>query len=355
MPDPILQTRPGPPKQDGPCLAGMEEVGTGILDHVDAMQRVAASAPPGPILINAGPGTGKSHVLVRRIAYHVKELHIPASQCLVLTSSTSAARHIYAQLTQLLGDETSEMTIATFHDYRDGKPPQLGHLFIDDVHHLPMKLYDALRDDRSHQPAFTATGDPDSCLSTQAGPFSAFARDYPDAWVVRLTRNHRCTAPIIAAAMQLITPITQAPSRNMIPSRSAAGTAPIGRFFADSPADEEEFVGELTTQLTDRGVDSDDIAVLRGGDAETTMKAISSVAGQQFRVVCCLGVTERAFPDTILARRGLFTAMTRARDLLYLCHSDTSSAMLDDIDAGLFTSFGTIVVDKPQAQQPKLL
>jgi hypothetical protein len=41
-------------------LAGMEEVGTGLLDRLDAMQRVAASAPGGPLLIVAGPGTGKN-------------------------------------------------------------------------------------------------------------------------------------------------------------------------------------------------------------------------------------------------------------------------------------------------------
>ncbi len=44
-------------------LAGMEEVGTGLLDRLDAMQRVAASAPGGPLLIVAGPGTGKTRTL----------------------------------------------------------------------------------------------------------------------------------------------------------------------------------------------------------------------------------------------------------------------------------------------------
>ena len=39
-----------------PMLAGMEEVGTGLLDRLDAMQRVAASAPGGPLLVVAGPG-----------------------------------------------------------------------------------------------------------------------------------------------------------------------------------------------------------------------------------------------------------------------------------------------------------
>ncbi|MGH4018184.1 MAG: UvrD-helicase domain-containing protein, partial [Pseudonocardiaceae bacterium] len=201
MPEPLLPARPEPIIQDAPCLAGMEEVGTGLLDHADAMQRVAASAPPGPLLINAGPGTGKTHVLVRRIAYHIRELHIPASQCLVLTAGSPGA--VRGDLADLIGTEAAGITIAAFDELDRRNVPALGHLFVDDIHRMSAKLYDALRADRGAQPAFTATGDPDSDLTEGPGPFESFPADYPDARVVRLTRNYRCTAPIIAAAMQL--------------------------------------------------------------------------------------------------------------------------------------------------------
>lgn len=335
----------------------MEEVGTGLLDHVDAMQRVAASAPPGPLLINAGPGTGKTHVLVRRIAYHVAELHIPASQCLVLAPGSAAAEEIRRQLAALIGDAVADMTIAAFSDYAAHKVPPLGHLFVDDLHLMSTRLYEALRADRGEQPAFTATGDPDSRIDGEPAPFDKFPNDYPDARVVRLSRNHRCTAPIIAAAVQLVTPVTRAPGRTMLPGRSAAGTAPIGRFFAGSRAEEVGFATELPQRLAGYGIAAEDIAVLRadGTKAAVPSMTVSQAAGRQFRVVHCIGVTADAFPGTASARRALFTAMTRARDLLYVSHPDGGSPLLDDIDPGLFTGFGNVAINTPRAEQPRLL
>ena len=75
-------------------LAGMEEVGTGLLDRLDAMQRVAASAPGGPLLIVAGPGTGKTRTLTHRIAYLCAELDVYPEQCLAITFTRRAAEEL---------------------------------------------------------------------------------------------------------------------------------------------------------------------------------------------------------------------------------------------------------------------
>ncbi|MGH8877214.1 MAG: UvrD-helicase domain-containing protein [Stackebrandtia sp.] len=356
MPEPRLPSRPEPVIPDGPCLAGMEEVGTGLLDQADAMQRVAASAPPGPLLINAGPGTGKTHVLARRIAYHIRELHIPASQCLVLTAGSPES--IRTEISELIGPSSADITIAGFGEFAGRNVPALGHLFVDDIHRMSPQLYDALRADRGAQPAFTATGDPDSALDEGPGPFESFPRDYPDARVVRLTRNHRCTAPIIAAAMQLITPVTRAPGRAMLPDRPAAETAPIGRYFATTVEDERQFAAELPGRLAAAGIAAEEVAVLRPESAELPGLAsltIDEVAGRQFRAVCLLGVTSHGFPDNARARRALFTAITRASDLLYLSHSGTASPLLNGIDAGLFSAFGRVAVRAPHVEQPRLL
>ena len=77
-------------------LAGMEEVGTGLLDRLDAMQRVAASAPGGPLLIVAGPGTGKTRTLTHRIAYLCAELDVYPEQCLAITFTRRAAEELRA-------------------------------------------------------------------------------------------------------------------------------------------------------------------------------------------------------------------------------------------------------------------
>ena len=85
-------------------LAGMEEVGTGLLDRLDAMQRVAASAPGGPLLIVAGPGTGKTRTLTHRIAYLCAELGVFPERCLAITFTRRAAEELRDRLDALLGD-----------------------------------------------------------------------------------------------------------------------------------------------------------------------------------------------------------------------------------------------------------
>ena len=90
--------RPSPHEPFEPMLAGMEEVGTGLLDRLDAMQRVAASAPGGPLLIVAGPGTGKTRTLTHRIAYLCAELGVFPEHCLAITFTRRAAEELRARL-----------------------------------------------------------------------------------------------------------------------------------------------------------------------------------------------------------------------------------------------------------------
>src|SRR5690606_17258573 len=75
-PEPPLAEPPSPHQPWEPVLAGMEEVGTGLLDRLDALQRVAASAPGGALLVVAGPGTGKTRTLTHRIAYLCAEMGV---------------------------------------------------------------------------------------------------------------------------------------------------------------------------------------------------------------------------------------------------------------------------------------
>ncbi|HEY8473204.1 MAG TPA: UvrD-helicase domain-containing protein [Natronosporangium sp.] len=110
-----LTTVPSPHEPMEPVLAGMEEVGTGLLDRLDAMQRVAASAPGGPLLVVAGPGTGKTRTLTHRIAYLCAELGVSPSECLAITFTRRAADELRSRLVGLLGEAAEEVTVATFH------------------------------------------------------------------------------------------------------------------------------------------------------------------------------------------------------------------------------------------------
>src|SRR5205823_2859525 len=112
---PPLPPPPSPHEPFEPMLAGMEEVGTGLLDRLDAMQRVAASAPGGPLLIVAGPGTGKTRTLTHRIAYLCAELDVYPEDCLAITFTRRAAEELRQRLAGLLGPVADDVTVGTFH------------------------------------------------------------------------------------------------------------------------------------------------------------------------------------------------------------------------------------------------
>jgi DNA helicase II / ATP-dependent DNA helicase PcrA len=114
-PPPPIASAASPHRPWEPMLAGMEEVGTGLLDRLDALQRVAASAPGGPLLVVAGPGTGKTRTLTHRIAYLCAELKVRPDDCLAITFTRRAAEEMRARLQALLGETADQVTVATFH------------------------------------------------------------------------------------------------------------------------------------------------------------------------------------------------------------------------------------------------
>jgi superfamily I DNA/RNA helicase len=352
MPDPALTTQAPDPWQDSaPLLTGMDEVGAGLLDSLDAMQRVAASAGPGPLLVNASPGTGKTHLLIRRVAYLVQELGVPAEQCLVLAASGVGAARIRSELGALLGQESAAITVAEFGDFATAAPPDLGHLFVDDLPLMPMRLYRRLMEHRGAEADVTATGDPDSALR-DGGPaaFGAFAEQFSHAHVVRLSRNHRSPAALLVAASQVIEPISRVPGRLTQPQRPALEGSGIGRYYAVDEDDEKRFVGRLTERLGELGVDAADLAVIGPGGV-----SVAEAAEQEYRVVCLTGVTAEAWPNTPEARRELYVALSRTRDLAYVSHAGDGSPLLADVDQGLFSPFGMVPVSRSGPEQPRLL
>ncbi|OAA24975.1 TIGR00375 family protein [Frankia sp. EI5c] len=74
-----------------------------VLDGLDPDQRRAAAYVGGPLLVLAGPGTGKTRTLVHSIAHRVRELAVPAEQCLAVTFTRRAAGELRERLEPLLG------------------------------------------------------------------------------------------------------------------------------------------------------------------------------------------------------------------------------------------------------------
>ncbi len=358
---PPLPPAPSPHEPFEPMLAGMEEVGTGLLDRLDALQRVAASAPGGPLLIVAGPGTGKTRTLTHRVAYLCAEMGVKPEQCLAITFTRRAAEELRTRLDALLGPVSSaessrvradgkDVTVATFHslglailreqaervglsptfhvaeeaerlaalteagagDERAARKllgsalePQMRERYgkalrardavdLDDLIALPVSLlreepavaqhyqarwgwvfvdeyqdvdpvqYELLRLLVPADGNLCAIGDPDQAIYSFRGAdvsfFLRFSEDFTDARMVRLTRNYRSAAPIIAAALQAIAPSTLVRERRLDPARLDPQAPPVAVYAAASPADEADFVvrtvDELVGGLSHRSLDS---------------------------------------------------------------------------------------------------
>src|SRR5690606_28198533 len=78
-------------------------------------QRAAAEITEGPLLIIAGPGTGKTRTLTHRIAHLVTACGVPAEQCLAITFTRRAAEEMAERLAALAPGHARRITTATFH------------------------------------------------------------------------------------------------------------------------------------------------------------------------------------------------------------------------------------------------
>ncbi len=87
------------------------------LSRLSAEQRRAVLAGDGPLLIVAGPGSGKTTVLAARIAYLVTSRGIAPSSVLAITFATKAARELRARLRGMLGEPGRAVDVVTFHAF----------------------------------------------------------------------------------------------------------------------------------------------------------------------------------------------------------------------------------------------
>jgi uncharacterized protein (TIGR00375 family) len=100
---------------NGPAPAeGAARAPGALLDGLDSQQRAAATAT-GPVLIVAGPGTGKTRTLTHRIAYQIARGQLRPGQCLALAFTRRAAEELRQRLGALTGPQAGEVTVTTFH------------------------------------------------------------------------------------------------------------------------------------------------------------------------------------------------------------------------------------------------
>jgi superfamily I DNA/RNA helicase len=84
----------------------------------DASQLAAAKFVGAPALVNAGPGTGKTATLVRRIVFLLDEVKTQPENILVLTFSNEAAEELQSRIAARCGDSiASRIKVSTFHGF----------------------------------------------------------------------------------------------------------------------------------------------------------------------------------------------------------------------------------------------
>lgn len=135
---------------------------TTILDPLNPAQREAVSSNASHLLVLAGAGSGKTRVLVHRIAWLIQVEQVSPYSIIAVTFTNKAAREMRGRIEELLGFSARGMWVGTFHGlahrllkmhWQDaGLPENFQILDSDDQLRLVKRLYQGLGIDDSRWP-----------------------------------------------------------------------------------------------------------------------------------------------------------------------------------------------------------
>jgi DNA helicase-2/ATP-dependent DNA helicase PcrA len=133
-----------------------------LLESLNDAQREAVAMPPGHALILAGAGSGKTRVLVHRIAWLVRAHGVSPFAILAVTFTNKAAAEMRGRIEQMLGMPASGMWVGTFHGlahrllrthYREvGLPQTFQILDSEDQYRLIRRLLKGMELDEAQWP-----------------------------------------------------------------------------------------------------------------------------------------------------------------------------------------------------------
>lgn len=134
-----------------------------ILDGLNEPQRAAVTAPAGPLLVIAGAGSGKTRVLVHRMAWLIRTQDVSPWSILAVTFTNKAAAEMRRRTEEMLGVPITGMWLGTFHGLAHrllrthwidaGLPENFQILDSDDQLRLLRRIVKDLQLDESKWPA----------------------------------------------------------------------------------------------------------------------------------------------------------------------------------------------------------
>ena len=139
-----------------------------LLDELNDKQREAVAAPLSNALVLAGAGSGKTRVLVHRIAWLMEVENIAPFSILAVTFTNKAAKEMRGRIESLMGRSLHNMWIGTFHGlahrllrahHAKAKLPENFQIIdSDDQYRLIRRILKAMNLDEKHYPPVKFSG-----------------------------------------------------------------------------------------------------------------------------------------------------------------------------------------------------
>ena len=141
-------------------------------------QLSAITHPPGPLMILAGAGTGKTFTLENRIVYLIEHYKVNPKHILAITYTEKAARELKTRIVNRVGSYAHTMSVNTFHsfcfsilkEFGDGSLPQL--FDESEAIHMLLERFDELQFESDEFPL-----DPQRAVTESLIPFFNRMRD----------------------------------------------------------------------------------------------------------------------------------------------------------------------------------